>query len=95
MCHFMKLIIFEAHRFASMYANFLFCTCITIAKDLTLSTPLLPEGDEPGLRDLPDDGGQMFPVVVAVAWRRGLGVPISTVAALSRGFTLGRGSLAS
>lgn len=74
------------------------CTCITIvrvAKDLTLSAPPLPKRDESGLRNLSDYGGQVLLVVAVVAWRRGLGVSISILTALSRGLTLIRGSLVS
>lgn len=51
-----------------------------------MSTPLLPEGGEFGLRDLSDDGGQVF--VVVLAWRRGLGVSIATIAASYHRLTL-------
>lgn len=50
---------------------------ITVVRDAeghALPAPLLPEGDEPGLRDLSDDGGQVLLLAAAVAWRRSLGV---------------------
>lgn len=57
--------------------------CINIVRDAeghALSTPLLPEGDESGLRDLPDDGRQVLLVAAAVARRRCLGVSAVTAA---------------
>lgn len=50
---------------------------ITVVRDAeghAVPAPLLPEGDEPGLRDLSDDGGQVLLLAAAVAWRRSLGV---------------------
>lgn len=55
-----------------------------------LSTPFLPEGEEPGLRDFSDNGGQVF-LVSTVALRRGLGLRASAVTAPGGGFTLERG----
>lgn len=61
-----------------------FICYITIVRDAeghALSAPLLPEGDQSGLRDLSDDGGQMLLVAPIVAWRRGLGVSVCTITA--------------
>lgn len=59
----------------SFYPYCSFICYITIVRDAeghALSAPLLPEGDQSGLRDLSDDGGQMLLVAPIVAWRRGL-----------------------
>lgn len=67
------------------------CFCITIVSDAeghALSTPLLPEGHESGLRDLSDDGGQVILAAAVVAWRSGLGVSVSTVTASDHRLTL-------
>lgn len=67
------------------------CFCITIVRDgegHALSTPLLPEGHESGLRNLSDDRGQVFLAVASVPWRRALGVSSSTITAPDHGLTL-------
>lgn len=69
-----------------------FICYITIVRDAeghALSAPLLPEGDQSGLRDLSDNGGQMLLVAPIVAWRRGLGVSICTITAGDHRLTLG------
>lgn len=69
-------------------------TNVTVGRDPEgLPAPILPEGDEPGLRDLTDDGGQALLLAAAVAWRRSLrrslGVfGICTVTAGDARFTL-------
>lgn len=61
-------------------------TKVTIVRDAeghALAAPLLPERDEPGLGDLPHDGGQVLLLAAAVARRRSLGFsgicPVSAV----------------
>ncbi len=72
------------------YPNRSVCFFITIIRDAShaLSAPLLPEGDESGLRDLSHNGGQMFLAVATVPWRRGLWVSISTITASDHRLTL-------
>lgn len=41
------------------------------------------------MRDFPDDGRQVLPVVPVVAWRGGLEVSVSTRTAPDRGLILG------
>lgn len=59
-------------------------TVVRKAECHALSTPLFPEGDEPGLRDLSHDGGQML----LVAWRGGFTVSVRAVTAINQGLTL-------
>lgn len=59
-------------------------TVVREAECHALSTPLFPEGDEPGLRDLSHDGGQML----LVAWRGGFTVSVRAVTAINQGLTL-------
>lgn len=64
-------------------------TVVRDAEGHVLPAPLLPKGDEPGLRDLSHDGGQVLLLAAAVARRRSLGVSgICTVAAGDHRFTL-------
>lgn len=61
-----------------------------------MPAPPLPEGDEPGLRDLSDDGGQVLLLAAAVAWRGGLAVSgVCTVTAGNHRFTLQLGKMGS
>lgn len=66
---------------------FSYVTIVRGAEGHFLSTPLLSQGHEPGLRDFSDDGGQVVFAVSVASLGGGLGVSIST--ALTRGLTLG------
>lgn len=61
-------------------------TIVRGAECHALSTPLFPEGEESGLRDLSYNGGEML----FVAWRGGLTVSVRTVAAINHRLTLGK-----
>lgn len=67
-------------------------TKVTIVRDAeghALAAPLLPERDEPGLGDLPDDGGQVLLLAAAVAGRGSLGVSgVCPVRAVDHRFAL-------
>lgn len=82
--------VFENHavEFHKLGCVHFYITIFRGSRSHALSTPLLPEGDESGLRDLSDDGGKVFLVVAILAQRRGLGVPITTVTASDYRLTL-------
>lgn len=84
----------RSHRTSLMHILYIPLICIllclfhiTVVREAechALSTPLFPEGDEPGLRDLSHDGGQML----LVAWRGGFTVSVRAVTAINQGLTL-------
>lgn len=74
----------------TLHHTVLFFSRFTIIRDAeghALSTPLLPEGHESGLRHLSDDGRQMV-LAAIVAWRRGLWLSITTITASDHRLTL-------
>lgn len=63
-----------------------YITVVREAECHALSTSLFPEGEEPGLRNLSHDGGEMLLAV----WRGGLTVSVRTVTAINHKLTLGK-----